>query len=243
MTEFYIEKKDWDKVISYAQAAWDEHRSEIGGMMVVVQDKDDDWEIKEPVVMKQEVGGGSCDLDKTELAEYYSKMAMKYKNKNMRFCWWHSHAKMNAFWSGTDTNTIDEYKDGDLSFALVVNVKEEYKCRVSVWKPFTMHEDVELSIISKTDGKYKIPRKIETEVVEACSIPKHRYTHTKNSYQRTFWGETAEDKENRVISEAWVQLIEKVDDANSKFICGEIQYDKYAKYIKELNELCKKNRN
>ena len=137
-------------------------------MAVTIQDKDDDWEIKEPVIMKQEVGGGSCDLDKTELAEYYSKMAMKYKNKNMRFCWWHSHAKMSAFWSGTDTSTIDEYKDGDLSFALVVNVKGDYKCRVSLWKPFVVHQDVELNIINDISG-YKIPRKIETEVVEACT--------------------------------------------------------------------------
>ena len=237
--EVYINKKDWNKIINYARCSSDKWGTEIGGMAVTIQDKDGDWQIKDPVIMKQEVSAALCELDKTELATYYSKMEMKYKKNNMRFCWWHSHAEMQAFWSGTDTNTIDEYSDGDLSFALVVNVKEEYKCRVSVWKPFTMHEDVELNIVSKANDKFKIPRKIETEVVEACSVPKYRHTHTKNSYQRTFWGET--DKKDRLISEAWVQLIDKVDDVNSKFICGEIQYDKYAKQIKELNELCKKN--
>ena len=239
--EVYINKKDWDKIINYARCASDKWGTEIGGMAVTIQDKDGDWQIKDPQVIKQEVSAALCELDKTELAQYYSRMEIKYKKHNMRFCWWHSHAKMSAFWSGTDTNTIDEYEEGDLSFALVVNVKEEYKCRVSVWKPFTMHEDVELSIISKTDGKYKIPRKIETEVVEACNIPTTKYTRVNSPYQRTFWGGGAEDEKNRVVSEAWIQLIDKVDDLNSKFICGEIQYDKYAKQIKELNELCKKN--
>ena len=33
---------------------------------------------------------------------------------------------MSAFWSGTDINAINEFSDGDLSFALVVNLKGEY---------------------------------------------------------------------------------------------------------------------
>ena len=64
MSEFYIEKKDWDKVISYAQAAWDEHNSEIGGMMVVVKDVDNDWHVQDPVIMKQRISAGNTHLVK-----------------------------------------------------------------------------------------------------------------------------------------------------------------------------------
>ena len=244
--EVCIDKKDWDKIINYARCASDKWGTEIGGMAVTIQDDDGDWVIKDPMIMKQEVSAALCELDKTELAAYYSKMAMKYKKKNMRFCWWHSHAKMGAFWSGTDTNTIDEYEDGDLSFALVVNVKEEYKCRVSVWKPFTIHKDVELSIIQDVDKLlYKIPKKIEREVVETCTQPTKswynggaKYGNTKQTH---LW--TRDDKlqgEKTFVHTAWMQLVDKVDEINTSFVAGEIQYDKYAKKITDLNRRVKK---
>ena len=121
--EFYISKKDWDKIISYAGIAYDEFNAEIGGMAVVIQDKDNDWTIKDPVILDQVITAGNTHLNKESLAPYYTKMAKKYSKKNFRFCWWHSHHTMQAFWSGTDLATIDEFQDGDFSFALVVNLK------------------------------------------------------------------------------------------------------------------------
>ena len=104
-------------------------------------------------------------------------MAVKYKDTNFRFCWWHSHHTMGAFWSGTDLSSIDEYGEGesDLSFALVVNLKEEYKCRISVWKPLQVHQDVELEIVGKED--VEIPLEIVTEVKAKCR------TRSLSSYQ------------------------------------------------------------
>ena len=251
--EVYITKKDWDKIINYARCASDKWGTEIGGMAVTIQDEDGDWQIKDPVIMKQEVSAALCELDKTELAQYYSKMEIKYKKDNMRFCWWHSHAEMQAFWSGTDTNTIDEYSDGDLSFALVVNVKEEYKCRVSVWKPFEIHEDVELTI-TNGDNKYRIPKKIEQEVAEMCTKPERSWYNSGSSWnglntkgsinQTTLWGQgqdsVPKDEEESIIQVAWSQLIEKIDEINSSFVSGEFQYDKYANKIKEVNRRLEK---
>ena len=252
--QVYIEQKDWDKIINYARCASDKWGTEIGGMAVTRQDKDGDWQILDPVIMKQEVSAALCELDKTELAAYYSKVAMKYKKDNIRFCWWHSHAKMSAFWSGTDTNTIDEYEDGDLSFALVVNVKEEYKCRVSVWKPFTMHEDVELEIIGKEDG-YKIPKKIDKEVEAQCTQPQRNWYNSGSSWGKVskngvvnntnqttlFKGEVLnKQSEFNIIKTAWLQLLERVDKVNSQFIAGEFQYDRYANKIKDINRRLKK---
>ena len=167
--EVYIDKECWDKIINYAKAAYHTEKCEIGGMSVVTQDKDGDWLIQEPVILKQEIGGTTCDLDKEELAKYYTKMAVKYNKTNFRFCWWHSHHTMQAFWSGTDISSIDEYGEGesDLSFALVVNLKEEYKCRVSVWKPVEIHQDVELNILNNVE-KVEIPSEILSEVKEKC---------------------------------------------------------------------------
>ena len=237
MPEFYIEKKDWDKVISYAQAAWDEHNSEIGGMMVVVKDEDDDWQIQDPVIMKQRISAGNTHLDKEELAKYYTKAAIKYKDNEFRFCWWHSHHTMGAFWSGTDTDTIDEYSDGDFSFALVVNLKEEYKFRVSVWKPIETHEDVELVILN---DERKVSKSIINEVNKLCE--KESYAISKgivkpsnynNLHQTTLWNQNKiirpdEDKDyNKVLS--------AIETLNTRLIKGEIEYIDYFNRITDIN--------
>ena len=248
--EVYIEEKDWDRIINYARSSEKQWGTEIGGMAVTREDEKGNWQILDPVILKQEVSAALCELDKTELALYYSKAAMKYSKDNIRFCWWHSHAKMDAFWSGTDTNTIDEFEEGDLSFALVVNVREEYKCRVSVWKPFTMHEDVELTILGKED-KYEVPKNINSEVKALCTQPERTWHNTGSSYKgiTNKYGYTQSqgqtrlfnnDSEENIISLAWLQLIEKVDSINSGFIAGEYHYDKYSKKIKDLNRRLKK---
>ena len=110
-------------------------------------------------------------------------MAVKYKDNDFRFCWWHSHHTMGAFWSGTDLSSIDEYGEGesDLSFALVVNLKEEYKCRVSVWKPVEVHQDVELEIVGEKD--VEIPLEIVTEVKAKCRTRKFNTIMNRNTKQ------------------------------------------------------------
>ena len=180
----YIYKDCWDKIINYAKAAYSSEKAEIGGMAVVTKDKDGDWLIENPQIVTQEIAGTTCDLDKEELAKYYTEMAVKYKDNDFRFCWWHSHHTMGAFWSGTDLSSIDEYGEGesDLSFALVVNLKQEYKCRVSVWKPVEVHQDVELEVIRDID-EIDVPIEIMTEVKAKCRTRKFNTVMNRNTKQ------------------------------------------------------------
>ena len=70
--EVLIHKESWDKIINYAKAAYVTEKAEIGGMAVVTQDEDGDWTIKNPVILPQEIAGTTCDLDKEDLAKYYT---------------------------------------------------------------------------------------------------------------------------------------------------------------------------
>ena len=189
-TGYYISKKDYDTIINYAQAAYDTMKCEIGGMSICYQDEDGDWVVTDPVIIKQEVTGSTCDLDKDELANYYCKAAKKHSKKNFRFCWWHSHHTMGVFWSGTDVKGINEYSDGDLSFALVVNLKRDNKFRISMWKPVVMHEDTTLEILESKGSS--VPKKILNEVEELCSKPAYKYNSWKkdkkdNKHQSNLW--------------------------------------------------------
>ena len=66
--KMYILRECWDKIINYAKAAYETEKCEIGGMAVVTKDKDGDWIIENPVILKQEIGATTCDLDKDHLA-------------------------------------------------------------------------------------------------------------------------------------------------------------------------------
>ena len=246
--EFYIAERDWNKIQNYAQAAYDDSKSEIGGMLIAIEDKDGDWELKDPVILKQQISGGNCILDKDDLAVYYTKVGSKLKKKNFRFVWWHSHHTMDAFWSGTDLTAIKEYSDGDFSFALVVNLKEEYKFRVSVWKPLEVHEDVELTIITK---EKKIPQKIQDQVADKCSPIVHQYgtwkkgTYTKGkSNQMTLVNmedtKVGGPKYNAELSgdtNDYIYAYNMIDEMNKRYCDGRLTYDGWILMAKDVNKL------
>ena len=164
-SKFWIHPDDFDKIISYASSAYNQFKSEIGGQLIVVEDKDGDYILKDPVILKQEISGGNCTLDAAELALHYSKM-MKEHGKNVRHCWWHSHHTMKAFWSGTDNATILETPAKDWTVSLVVNLKREYKLRIQFFSPFLHEENVELNFLT-IDSESNDD--IDKEVKELCT--------------------------------------------------------------------------
>ena len=250
---FYITQKNWDKILGYAEEAYETEKSEIGGMSVMVEDKDGDWTLEQPVILKQEITASNTILEKEALSRYYSKVGKKMGNKNFRFCWWHSHHTMSAFWSGTDITAIDEFNEGDFSFALVVNLKGEYKFRVSVWNPVEAHQDVELEII---DAKHRCTKKMKEEVKTLCAKPSYSYSWKRNGvygYKSSdqLLKDAAEDPRqerlpfhstasgtaasgNKFVT--FPDVVEEVDDYNTDLIAGTITYKDYKDSIEELNK-------
>ena len=60
---FYIDIKCWNKIIDYARAANKLFNTEIGGMLIALQDKDGDWELMNPTILKQDVHAALCVLN------------------------------------------------------------------------------------------------------------------------------------------------------------------------------------
>ena len=179
--EFHISQKDWKKVIDYAQASYDQFSAEIGGFMIAKKNKDGDYVISNPEILKQEVTGGTTEMEKEAVADYYVKASMKH-GSDVRFVWWHSHANMSAFWSGTDTNTMKEYKSGDWSAFLVVNIRGEYKFRVCVWNPIEAHEDIDLNILGAKARK--VPKTVTDSVSKLCSKPTYTTPKRINTWTK-----------------------------------------------------------
>lgn len=240
---FYITEKNWNKILGYAEEAYNEHKSEIGGMSVMVKDKDDNWELQAPVILEQEISSGNTILDKDALAIYYTKQAKKMGKKEYRFCWWHSHHTMAAFWSSTDITAINEYSDGDFSFALVVNLKGEYKFRTSIWKPFEVHQDVELKVLRNA----KCTKSMKKEVEALCSTITRTYTPTWNN-RRGY--QSSDQQQERlpfdytapIAENVFTDLTIEVDELNDSLIDGSIDYKTYSTNISNLNKKLKKDK-
>mgnify|MGYP003636447241 CR=1 FL=1 len=164
-SKFWIHPDDFQKVINYAAASYNEFKSEIAGQMIVVPDEEGDFILKFPVIMEQTVSGGLCTLDETALAQHYAKTAMEH-GKDVRFCWWHSHHTMAAFWSGTDDATILSMPSKDWTVSLVVNLKREYKLRIQFFEPFLHEENVELNFLTVD---VDVDDTILAEVKEQCT--------------------------------------------------------------------------
>ena len=161
---FFISQENWDKIIAYAESAHTQFKAEIGGQLVVIEDKDGDFILEDPVILKQTISAGNCEMDEQALALHYSQMASKHGD-SIRHCWWHSHHTMGAFWSGTDTDTIEENKSDDWTLSLVVNLKQEYILRVQWFRPFEHAEDVDLNIMY---GAKERNKEIDEEVFNLC---------------------------------------------------------------------------
>ena len=259
---FYISQKNWNKILGYADEAYETEKSEIGGMSVMVEDADNDWELLHPVILEQEISGSNTILDKDALAVYYTQQAKKMGNKNYRFCWWHSHHTMAAFWSNTDLTAIDEFNEGDFSFALVVNLKGEYKFRVSVWSPVEAHQDIDLEVIRPN----RCSKKMKEEVKELCS--KHSYiTSWKKNKKDDDWGygynysrygykskdqlDKEDPRQERIPfrstagqttssgKNTFTEIVEEVDDIWSDAVDGIDTYKEYKIRIDELNKTLK----
>ena len=201
MNEFNISQENWDKIIDYARIAYDNYKAEIGGMAIMMQDKDGDWHAERPVILKQEISMSNTSIDKDELAKYYTK--------------------------------------------------EEYKFRISIWKPIEVAQDVELNIIGKEERK--LSERMIKEVKDLCEKETPvTYLNNHNIRQGTqaalwedVWGDTIEDDPNNIDKQEITEmlfnscsydpelekLVHAIDDTSSKFVDGEIDLDTWHKRL------------
>ena len=236
---FYILEKSWYELQSWATIAYDEDKNEISGLMTAIPQKDGRYKLSDVEILKQENTGTNTTLEGDAVAAYKMKYAMKYKNKNMKYVWWHSHHTMQAFWSGTDENEINAWENDSFSLALVINLKEEYKFRVSVWKavglPIAQHYDIPLTVERK--NAVNVTDKMKTLYKELCeddSVVNTVYQGNIN-YRNRINSNYREQHLN--VENAYQQTLEKLDDINSEFIEDTIKLKEYHKKLKEINDV------
>ena len=249
--EFFISQKDWKRVLDYAQASYDSYQAEVGGFLIATKDKDNDIILSHPEILEQTVTGGSTEMEKAAIADYYVKSAMKHGN-DVRFVWWHSHANMGAFWSGTDTSTMKDYSNGDWSAFLVVNIRGEYKFRVCVWNPIQAHEDTTLNILG---GKMRsVPKTIVNQVSKLCSKPAVTTYVPKKGTQTSLYnrddfggynygyGSTFGFQSGYTGTVLYDATLQMIDELCNLYTDGEFTFKEWLKEVKNWNRILKRKK-
>ena len=84
-----------------------------------------EFRVHDVFLLEQEVGGAHTDIDAKALGKLMHKVLKDttYRNvsKYQLNWWWHSHVRMNTFWSTTDTDTIKSIGKNGLCLASVFN--------------------------------------------------------------------------------------------------------------------------
>ena len=245
---FYIPEKDWYKLQAWATIAYDKDKNEISGLMTAVPQKDGRFKLSDVEILKQENTGSNTELDGQAVTDYTMKQAMKYKNTNMKFVWWHSHHTMGAFWSGTDINEINAWENESYSLALVVNLKEEYVFRVSVWKangiPINKHYDTNLTI-ERSKPKINITDKMLKEYKDKCEDKPilRNSIHTFQGQLAYKKQDTMFQKENDLVMENYYKQAEKkLEHCMDGLVDGSMSFSDYKRNVKEINGICKNNK-
>lgn len=253
--KIWISRQNWRTIINYAESAYHQFKAEIGGQMVVLEDKDGDFILEDPVILEQSVSSGDCTMTSEALALHYAKMADKHGN-GVRHCWWHSHNVMRAFWSGTDDSTIMDNPTKDFSISLVVNLKQEYKLRVQFFYPIEHDVDVEIHFLDDMNRD----ETIDAQVKALCSQAVRTITtYNNNGYQQSMFNKQDKkevddynygytqytNNEDEVdMSQVPKDKLDKINDMveaiQDKLVEGNCTYPEYEKMRIEVNKSIKK---
>jgi len=188
-------KPAWEKINMYIQAT----EEEISGLATAKLNEHKSKIIVNDVrIWKQKCSSATTEVTANEetikLVEEFKK-----DGHNMQdICvWWHSHANMSAFFSGTDDETIDNWVNQRFLVAVVGNRAGEFKGKISIKEPIPCILD-DITVTREPD-KYdlKLQKKIEKEVKE--KIEKETfdsyYEKAKNKYQTSlFWKNDKKEK-------------------------------------------------
>lgn len=166
-------------------------------------------------LLEQEASAASSDLDQEAVSKLYNILTddeMEHLN-----LWWHSHAAMSPFWSGTDEGTIAEIaKDTDWFLSMVGNHALQYTARLDVQKPFKTKIIPEIEIPLP-----KLPEKVSKALaLEIKEKVKEKVFPVNHCSDYPYWGEEQfaywDQKEKKWIDNTKISKEDEVE--GKKFV-------------------------
>jgi proteasome lid subunit RPN8/RPN11 len=160
-----IEKRAWQKIAAYV----DNCPYEIGGLGKVTCEGGD-FIVSDVEIFTQTVTPAHVDMTAETLAKFQTdKIRAKESMRDYKF-WWHSHAKMDAFFSGTDTATIDASgAEFPWLVSFVSNHAHKMIARLDIYQPVHVHCSLEVEVLDDTDPA--IVEACKADIAEKVTMP------------------------------------------------------------------------
>jgi len=127
-----------ERIYARLQGYVDEAGGEISGMGEIVRDGDT-FRVTEVYLLEQECSGADTHLEAMSIAKLREELDKQGKAQDGFKLWWHSHANMGVFWSGTDNATAEMLvSDSDWMVSIVMNKEGEILARLDITTPFKL---------------------------------------------------------------------------------------------------------
>ena len=148
------------------------------------------FQIYDVEILPQDVSGVHASIDEETLAKFITEKLSKGEDLEQYRCWWHSHVEMAAFFSGTDTKTIDESTEFKYLISIVGNKRHEFKVRLDLYRPFRLtFEDLVL----------QVEQPANEELRKQCKEEIKKKINPKKSFLKNFFRDKPQDPLDRAF--------------------------------------------
>ena len=181
-TTLFIDPVVMKRIMYYTQAA----DGEVSGLGTITRDEKGRHVVNKVYLLEQEASAADTELKPEAISKLMVDMMKDNQDPGTLKFWWHSHASMGVFWSGTD-DTCAETLSKEFAFSLVVNKAGDKRCRLDLYAPFRITFDgVKVEELIQEDACLK--EECEKEVKEKVKTAYERYTNWKDSDYEGYGG-------------------------------------------------------
>lgn len=168
---------------------------EVSGLgKVEVNQEENSIRVIDAILLPQKNTSTTTDLDAGAISK--AMFLLKDTPGELRW-WWHSHVNMDAFWSGTDDNTIKRLGLGGWFVATVLNKREEMKSAYSQSSPLRLFlDDIQTSLIQY---EQEIPKEWEEEYEKNVENMKPQESKVVYGFRQ----QDFEDRDIEAFIKAW----------------------------------------
>lgn len=140
--KLFIDRTAWQKICGYVDLC----DTEISGLGRV-EEMGDNFIVRDVAILEQEVSGAHATMEAKALANFQEEMVRAGKSLKGWVFWWHSHVNMQAYFSGTDTGTMDTSTDFPYLISLVTNKRRDVQARIDIHKPARLYAEMEVQVL------------------------------------------------------------------------------------------------
>jgi hypothetical protein len=167
--------------IIFKPAAFKKFRAYVNGIELEisgfgkVEKVDGNLVVTDVKIFPQVVSAGHTEMDARSLAAFWDELMVAGEDIGKWKLWWHSHVYMTAAFSGTDTDTIDEFDsempEENWMLSIVTNKLGNLLARIDVFQPIRCIINNVAWEVEQTDEEITVD--VQSEIAEKVKTQDH----------------------------------------------------------------------